>query len=88
MTYEEYLDEVTTLIFEKYNVAEKDAVKMVVVAQDHEFFVAHDEDESLRTVEQAHKDAKALFERRAAKGRPPAKVDARAPKTPKEPEDE
>lgn len=61
MTYEEYLDEVTTLIFEKYNLPEKEAVKIVVAAQKNEFFVAHDDDDKLRTVEQAHKDAKALF---------------------------
>ena len=62
MTYEEYLDEVTTLIFEKYNVPEADAVKLVVEAQDREFFVKHDEDKKLRNLDQAHKDAKTLYE--------------------------
>ncbi|MET0319307.1 MAG: hypothetical protein ABW069_01140 [Duganella sp.] len=62
MTYEEYLDEVTTLIFEKFGVAEAAAVKLVVAAQDKEFFVRHDEDEKLRTVEQAHQDAKTIYE--------------------------
>ena len=62
MTYEEYLDEVTTLIFEKFGVPEAAAVKLVVSAQDKEFFVRHDENESLRTVEQAHQDAKAIYE--------------------------
>lgn len=62
MTYEEYLDEVTTLIFEKYNVKEAAAIKLVVEAQDAEFFVRHDEDKKLRTVDQAHKDAKAIYE--------------------------
>lgn len=62
MTYEEYLDEVTTLIFEKYGVAEAAAVKLVVNAQDEEFFVKHDEDKKLRTIDQAHKDAKTIYE--------------------------
>ena len=62
MTYEEYLDEVTTLIFEKYGLNESAAVKLVVEAQDKEFFVKHDKDKSLRTIDQAHKDAKTLYE--------------------------
>lgn len=62
MTYEEYLDEVTTLIFEKYGVDEAAAVKLVVAAQDKEFFVKHDEDKQLRTIDQAHKDAKSIYE--------------------------
>jgi ABC-type molybdate transport system ATPase subunit len=61
MTYEEYLDEVTTLIVEKYNADDGAAIKMVMQAQDAEFFVQHDEQESLRNVDQAHKDAKSIF---------------------------
>jgi hypothetical protein len=61
MTYEEYLDEVTTLITEKYNVSDAAAIKLVVKAQDAEFFVAHDEQDALRTVERAHQDAKTLY---------------------------
>lgn len=67
MTYEEYLDEVTTLIFEKYNLKEAAAIKLVVEAQDAEFFVRHDEDKKLRTIDQAHKDAKTLYEASLAK---------------------
>ncbi|HEX8603217.1 MAG TPA: hypothetical protein VF774_11275 [Pseudoduganella sp.] len=67
MTYEEYLDEVTTLIFEKYDVPENDAVKIVMAAQDKEFFVRHDKNVKLRTIDQAHKDAKTLFDAAAAK---------------------
>ncbi|GGX92781.1 hypothetical protein GJV26_10320 [Massilia dura] len=67
MTYEEYLDEVTTLIFEKYDVPENDAVKIVMAAQDKEFFVRHDRNVKLRTVDQAHLDAKTLFDAAAAK---------------------
>ncbi|KQQ44464.1 hypothetical protein ASF61_21530 [Duganella sp. Leaf126] len=69
MTYEEYLDEVTTLIFEKFGVTEAAAVKMVVAAQDKEFFVKHDENEKLRTVDQAHQDAKAIYEASGAGGK-------------------
>jgi hypothetical protein len=61
MTYEEFLDEVTTLITEKYNLSDAAAIKLVVKAQDAEFFVPHDENEALRNVDQAHKDAKTLF---------------------------
>ncbi|MBB3223033.1 hypothetical protein [Pseudoduganella umbonata] len=62
MTYEEYLDEVTTLIFEKYDIPENEAVKIVMAAQDKEFFVRHDKSAKLRNIDQAHKDAKTLFE--------------------------
>ena len=61
MTYEEYLDEVTTLITEKYNVTDAAAIKLVVAAQDAEFFVAHDDKAELRNVDQAHKDAKTIY---------------------------
>lgn len=67
MTYEEYLDEVTTLIFEKYDIPENDAVKIVMAAQDKEFFVPHDKSAKLRNIDQAHKDAKTLFEAAGAK---------------------
>lgn len=60
MSYEDYLDEVTTLIVEKYNLSDAAAIKLVVQAQDAEFFVRHDEDEKLRNIDQAHKDAKTL----------------------------
>ena len=53
MTYEEYLDEVTTLITEKYNLSDAAAIKLVVKAQDAEFFVIHDQQEALRTVDRA-----------------------------------
>ncbi|WP_207221387.1 hypothetical protein [Pseudoduganella lutea] len=88
MTYEEYLDEVTTLIFEKYDIPENDAVKIVMAAQDKEFFVPHDKSAKLRNVDQAHKDAKTLFEaastKPAAKGaaKPAAKPAAKSPAKP------
>lgn len=61
MTYEEYLDEVTTLMTEKYDLSDAAAIKLVVKAQELDFFVAHDEQEALRTVDRAHQDAKALY---------------------------
>jgi hypothetical protein len=61
MTYEEYLDEVTTLITEKYPVSDAQAVKLVMAAQDAEFFVAHDQQAELRNIDQAHRDAKTLY---------------------------
>jgi len=66
MTYEEYLDEVTTVIYENYDVTESGAVKFVVKAQAAGFFVAHDENESMRTLEQAEIDANTIMEQRAA----------------------
>jgi hypothetical protein len=62
MTYEEYLDEVTTLIAEKYDLDDAAAIKIVVKAQDAEYFVAHDDDPAMRTLERAHDDARALFQ--------------------------
>lgn len=61
MTYEEYLDEVTTLITEKYKLSDAAAIKLVVGAQDAGFFVAHDDDETMRTLDRAHRDAKTLY---------------------------
>ncbi len=62
MTYEEYLDEVTTLIVEKYGVADAAAIKIVVAAQDQEYFVAHDDKPEMRTLERAHTDASTLYQ--------------------------
>ncbi|WP_317203980.1 hypothetical protein [Janthinobacterium sp.] len=67
MKYEEYLDEVTTVLTELYELDDAMAIKLVVDAQDAEFFVAHDERPEMRTVEQAKKDAVSLFERKQNK---------------------
>lgn len=64
MTYEQYLDEIATLIHEKYDVSEADAIKFVVRAQAGEFFSLHDETPSMRTQEQAELDAKTVYEQR------------------------
>lgn len=62
MTYEAFLDEVTTLLTELYQLDDAAAIKMVVDAQEAEYFVAHDDHEDMRTVAQANKDAVALYE--------------------------
>ena len=67
MTYEEFLDEVTTLLTEMYELDDAAAIKLVVDAQDAEYFVAHDDHEAMRTVERAREDAKALYEQRQQK---------------------
>jgi hypothetical protein len=61
MTYEEYLDEVTTLIVEKYDLEDAAAIKLVVDAQAAGYFTAHDDKRAMRTLDRAHADARALF---------------------------
>jgi len=61
MTYEAYLDEVTTLITEKYDVEDEDAIRLVMRAQAAEFFCEHDDNPALRTLDRAHEDARTLF---------------------------
>jgi hypothetical protein len=62
MTYEEYLDEVTTLIYELYDVDEDEAIRLVMRAQDDEYFVKHDERADLRTEAQAQADAARIYQ--------------------------
>lgn len=62
MTYEEHLDEVTTLITEKYDVADEVAIQMVMRAQADDFFSGHDDDESICTLDRAHRDARDVFQ--------------------------
>jgi hypothetical protein len=61
MTYEEFLDEVTTLITEKYDIGDAAAIQMVMRAQAEDFFSGHDDDPSLCTLDRAHKDANTVF---------------------------
>ena len=67
MTYEEFLDEVTTLLTELYELDGTVAIKLVMDAQEAEFFSLHDDLPALRTIEQAKKDAVTLFERKQNK---------------------
>lgn len=69
LTYEAFLDEVTTLLTEMYDLDDEAAIKLVVDAQANDYFVAHDDHEAMRTVEQAKKEAVALFESKQNKQR-------------------
>lgn len=64
MTYEEYLDEVTTLMTELYNMSDEDAIKHVMRAQAADFFTLHDDVPEMRTQERAEQDAKTIFEQK------------------------
>ncbi len=61
MKYEEYLDEVTTLITEKYAMNDEAAIRMVMRAQADDFFSGHDDDPSICTLDRAHQDARTVF---------------------------
>lgn len=63
MTYEEHLDEVTTLITEMYGLDDTAAIQMVMRAQADDFFSGHDDDSSICTEERAHQDARAVFKK-------------------------
>lgn len=65
MTYEDYLDEVTTLLTEMYDMSDEDAISEVVRAQAADYFSLHDDRPEMRTQERAVQDAKTLFERRS-----------------------
>ena len=64
MTYEEYLDEVTTLMTEMFNMSDEDAIKHVMRAQAADFFTLHDDLPEMRTLERAKQDAKTIFEQK------------------------
>jgi hypothetical protein len=64
MTYEEYLDEVTTLMTERYDMSDEDAIKHVMRAQAADFFTLHDDSPAMRTQERAEQDAKTIFEQK------------------------
>ena len=70
MTYEAYLDEVTTLLTELFNMQDDAAIKLVMQAQAADFFTLHDDVPSMRTQERAAQDAKMLFAD-SRKSRPP-----------------
>ena len=61
LSYEAYLDEVTTLLTELYDLDDAAAIKLVVDAQDAEYFVHHDDQEEMRSLERAKEDAVALY---------------------------
>lgn len=63
MTYEAFLDEVTTLITEKYDVADKAAIAMVMQAQEDSYFSGHDDTPKICTLDRAHEDARTVFKK-------------------------
>lgn len=63
MTYEAFLDEVTTLITEKYDVIDEAAIQMVMRAQEDEFFSGHDDNPKICTQDRAHEDARTVFKK-------------------------
>lgn len=69
MTYEEFLDEITTLLTELYDMGDEAAIKLVMDAQAADYFVTHDDLPELRTAEQAKKEAVALYETKQNKQR-------------------
>jgi len=64
MTYEEYLDEVTTLMTEMYDLTDAAAIKYVMRAQAGDFFTLHDDHPEMCTPERAQQDAKTIYEQR------------------------
>ncbi|WP_394777692.1 hypothetical protein [Undibacterium sp.] len=64
MTYEEYLDEVTTLLTEMYKLSDEAAIKYVMRAQAADYFSRHDDDPTMCTQERAIHDAKTVYEQR------------------------
>ncbi|HVL77051.1 MAG TPA: hypothetical protein VM406_13635 [Noviherbaspirillum sp.] len=69
MTYEEFLDEVATLLTELYDLADEEAIKMVMRAQAADFFTLHDDLPEMRTQERAVQDARTIF-RQQKKSKP------------------
>ena len=61
MSYEEHLDEVTTQITEIYTVEDEEAIRMVMAAQEDEYFSGHDDDPTICTLERAGIDARWVF---------------------------
>ncbi|MEO8409863.1 MAG: hypothetical protein ABI478_04780 [Propionivibrio sp.] len=63
MTYEEYLDEVATLLTEIYTLRDEVAIGIVMRAQADDYFSAHDDDPALRSQERAEADTRTVFKR-------------------------
>lgn len=61
MTYEEYLDEVTTLLTKLFKMSDAAAIKHVMRAQANDFFTLHDDRHEMRTQERAEQDTKTIF---------------------------
>jgi hypothetical protein len=61
MSYEEHLDEVTTLLTEKYDLSDAAAIALVMKAQADDFFSGHDDNPKICTLDRAHEDAREVF---------------------------
>jgi len=85
MTYEEYLDEVTTLLTELYDLSDEAAIKLVVDAQAADYFVTHDDKEELRDLAQAKLDAVALYQAKQNRGETQRKQQQRRSQAKKKP---
>ncbi|MBN8443138.1 MAG: hypothetical protein J0M28_15780 [Thauera sp.] len=75
MSYEQHLDEVTTLIYERHDLSEKAAIRIVMLAQEDGYFSAHDDDPSICTQARAEADAEEVFRKYA---KPPGSATAGA----------
>ena len=63
MTYEEHLDEVTTLLTEIYTLSDETAIEIVMRAQADDYFSGHDDDPTICTQERAEQDARTIFKK-------------------------
>ena len=63
MTYEEYLDEIATLLTEIYTLREDTAIGIAMRAPEAENVSPHDDDPTLCTQERAEQDARVIFKR-------------------------
>lgn len=61
MSYEDHLDEVTTQITERYGASDEAAIRMVMQAQEDEYFSGHDDDPKICTLARAGQDAKWVY---------------------------
>lgn len=61
MTYEQFLDEVATLLTEIYTLDDETAIAIVMRAQADDFFSGHDDDPAICTQERAEQDARTVF---------------------------
>ena len=85
LTYEAYLDEVATLLTELYDLDDNTAIKLVVDAQEAEYFSPHDDHPEMRTLERAKEDAATLFKARQNRVKTQQQQQARSRTKPKPP---
>ena len=83
MTYEQHLDEVATLLYERYDQSEEAAIKLVMAAQADDFFSGHDDDPSICTQLRAEQDAKRVFKQYSKPAASPAAPAKRRPGPPR-----